>query len=289
VAIKVRTKSYKELIEDGPGYEKLRSLLKTHTGISLSEHEKNRALMATRVYKFLQSEGLEGYDELFQYLHLKGQGAIQLFSEMMTTNLTNFLREPVHFDFIKKNLGDYLNQKITRGDPDLRVWSSASSTGEEPYSILMTIREIIGNIDRIPLKFLASDIDTNVLKKALLGYYDQKSVMRLPAHYVASYFEPVQSQGMRRFRVRESYRNQITFAPFNLIDKAYNFEHQFDLIFCRNVLIYFDAATVDQVLHNLARSLIAGGYLFLGLSESSGDHPDTLQHLGNGVFMKKGS
>ena len=207
--------------------------------------------------------------------------------ELMTTNKTDFFRESAHFDFLKKNLPELQAAKIARGDADFRIWCSATSTGQEPYSILMAYQEALRENERLPLRFLATDIDTRALLTARKGVYDPEQLRHIPPHSKTAWFSTIPTGRTTKYRVKAGLRNRIRFAPFNLVDaNQYSFEGKFDVIFCRNVLIYFDEATVDKVIHNLLRFLNRDGFLILGLSEAIREIPPSVKLIGNSIYRK---
>ena len=162
------------------------------------------------------------------------------------------------------------------------------STGQEPYSILMTLLESVPKLDISQVKILATDIDVAVLDRAASGIYHLRDIEKIPPIYRQKYFERIASTaGDESVRFKGSYGRAITFAPFNLITPSYGFAHKFDFVFCRNVLIYFDHDMVLQILENLRKSTSIGGYLFLGHSEAGSMRSPHVDNVATAVYRNK--
>jgi len=257
-----------EMTSDVDGFLKLADLLRQWAGIDLQNTPKNLSLMASRLRKVIASHGLQTYDQYYGFLLQAGAGSKrQEFISALTTNTTQFFREREHFDELTRKLGDLWNRKRRSGQSELRVWCAAASTGQEPYTILMTILEALGEEVAPALKFLATDIDLEVLARAAQGEYQANEVNSLPGLYVQKYFESRKEGSQKVYRVRDQYQKLIRFAQFNLIQPSYPFQHRFDIVFCRNVLIYFDSQTAMGVVEKLAGVTSPGGLLFVGHSE----------------------
>lgn len=245
-------------------FERLRALLRKETGIALGDNK--RTLVQARLSTRLAELGLDSYDA---YLRALEGGGVELgeLINALTTNKTSFYREPHHFDALRERVEAMA--RASRGAPlRLRVWSAACSTGEEPYTIAMTL------LDALPpgahdVKILASDIDTEVLEKAARGVYSSESVAHdVPQRIAARWV--VQGTGAEagRARIRREARRLITFQQINLIAPSWPFRAKFDLVFCRNALIYFDRPTQDATVRRFVGLLAPGGELVLGHSES---------------------
>ncbi len=258
----------RHLQDDQFGFSRLSEILKQNAGIHLEPSSKNYSLMATRLISVFRERDLHSYKDYIRLLESGDSVLLQEFISCLTTNTTQFFRESAHFDLLKKIVPEMIAQKRRERNSELRVWCAASSTGQEPYTILMTIQEILFGSSDISLRFLATDIDLEVLKTAAQGYYSKEDVAGVPEAFLQEFFARENGPTKEGFRVRAAYRKMIRFAPFNLVQSAYQFQHSFDLIFCRNVLIYFNSETTKTVLNNLSHCLSPGGVLCIGHSEA---------------------
>lgn len=273
---------FQRLSTDEHGYHKLAGWLKTHAGIHMPPTPKNFTLMASRLSKIMGRLGIESYAELFQLLQRGDRKVQKAFIEALTTNKTEFFREAHHFKVLPGIVKDILKQKA-----ELRIWCAAASRGHEPYSILFTLLEAGLDPTKHRLKFLASDIDQTVLEEASKGVYRVEEMAEIPGPLRDRYMVKMRDIGRgERWMVRDELRQLITFACFNLIEFPYSFQHKFDIIFCRNVLIYFDRETVTRVKEHLAQVLAPEGYLFIGHSETGSGRVSTLQTIEAAVFKK---
>lgn len=287
---KMDTQFVDRLQSDLNSFIKLSQILKDKTGINLVPNEKNITLMASRLAKVLKRHKLDGYKKYLKLLEEQDAIHSPEFISAMTTNTTRFFREPDHFEVFKRIIPEILDAKKKKHHYELRVWCAASSTGQEVYTLLMLLLDLIPNWNQWSLKFLASDIDLKVLQKAADGIFTAEDVSEVPESYRVNFFNlRKSSQNQLDFQVKSEYREMIRFAPFNLQTAQYPFQHPFDIIFCRNVLIYFDAPTVHKVIINLGNSLDHSGYLFLGHSETGAMRMmNHFQSVSNGVYQKKG-
>ena len=183
--------------------------------------------------------------------------------DLISTNKTDFYREPGHFDFLRDQVIPQMQTTRT-----LRIWSSASSSGEEPYTIAMTLADAIPDINRWKIKILASDISTRVLSKAASGIYENERVSQLPQELVKRHFLRGKNGQAGKVCVRPQVANMVTFRRINLMDPTFPIRSPLDVIFCRNVMIYFDRPTQASLMEKFHRYLRPGGYLFIGHSES---------------------
>lgn len=250
-------------------------------GVDLPLTPKNHALIRNRIVKLLRRHGLSNYEDYWSRLEKGGPELVAEFISALTTNMTSFYRESNHFDFFAGVLPD-LAKKF---GGDLRVWCAAASTGQEPYTIAMTICEALGEGHK-KARLLATDIDLQVLKKASVGTYEDREMQGLPPAQRPKYFEKVKVKGDEFWRAKDQIHNMIRFAPFNLMSPKYEFQHKFHVIFCRNVLIYFDEPTTKRVIDNLVACLAPGGYLILGHSESGNVKHSGLKPLSRAVYQK---
>jgi chemotaxis protein methyltransferase CheR len=243
---------------------RFRQLVLQATGINM--RETKRALLVARLMQRLRQLGLDSFSEYYDHLKADESGQELLtFINRVTTNKTSFFREPHHFEFLRTSIIPAIR---ARREPHLRIWSAGCSSGEEPYSIAITVREAPGFTGNFDAHILASDIDTEMLERAKAGIYPEESLAELPlarkrAHFLRGYGAFAGSA-----QARAEVRNMIDFRRINLAEPAWPVLPRFDVIYCRNVIIYFSRDLQQQVIQRLAAHLKPDGYLFLGHSEN---------------------
>lgn len=243
-------------------YQRFRTLIYGESGISLGDQK--RTLLASRLSKRLRDLGLETFSEYFE--KVTEDPTREEFTRMLdliSTNKTDFFREPKHFDFVRERILPELGESRR-----IRVWSSACSTGEEPYTIAMTLFEHAPNPTQWDFKILASDLSTRVLAKAAAGLYDQDRFRDVPPDILRRHFLRGKGDNAGLFKVKPHLSSVIQFRRLNLMDDHFPIKTPLDLIFCRNVMIYFDRPTQETLVNKFYRYLKPGGYLFIGHSES---------------------
>ena len=259
-------------------FDRVRELIYQHAGISL--HAGKQAMAYSRLSRRLRDTTHRSFATYLQWLQANtgpsGQAEWQEFINCLTTNLTSFFREDHHFHALINDL------KARTGRP-LRIWCSAASTGEEPYSIAMTAIEALGH--NAPVRIVASDIDTKVLATAQRGVYDVDSrglsPERLQRHFLRG------KGGNAGFiRVKPELAKLIEFRPLNLMSRSWSLGDAFDIIFCRNVMIYFDNPTQRQVLQQMHAVLKPQGLLYVGHSENFTDARDLFHLRGKTIYQK---
>ena len=246
-------------------FDIIRKMLYNHYGIEMNDSKQT--LMESRLNKLLRVKKINSYADYITYLKndKTGQAMVELTSHL-TTNHTHFNREPVHFDFFKKTaLPEHGRIESEKGKRDLRIWCAGCSSGEESYMLAMLIHQYVkdqpGNWERT---LLATDLSTKVLEIASKGEYTEERLSDLPAPLRSTYFKKIASEV---YQANPVIRNHITFRRFNLMN-AFPFKNKFQVIFCRNVMIYFDNPTKNKLVERFHDSLVPGGYLFVGHSES---------------------
>lgn len=235
--------------------------VKRNYGIDLS---RKRVLLEGRLGNYLAQQGFNDYSSYIKFLEADKSGKeLTTLLNKITTNHTYFMRESSHFDFFK---GTVLPQLETRvRDRDLRVWCAASSTGEEPYTLAMILQDHFGKmIPQWDKTLLATDLSMKVLDQATHAVYPAESIHDVPAAWKSGYFEKVDKEHVR---VVEKIRREVIFRRFNLMDPIVA-KKPFHVIFCRNVMIYFDTPTKSALINRLYDCMQPGGYLFVGLTES---------------------
>lgn len=232
------------------------------SGITLSD--KKRDLLLTRLSSYVNKNNLGSYTDYRKYLEAlpENHEEWQNFINLMTTNKTDFFREIRHFEYIEEVL---IPKWIQSKKTEIKVWSAACSTGEEPYTLAMFLEAKLPA--GMTYKIFASDIDTNVLNKAKNGVYSMIKESEIPEEYRKNSIQYGRGEISDWFRIKSSLKSKITFANFNLVDDTLDSE-KFDLILCRNVMIYFSRAIVEKVANNLSKSCADDGILFIGHSES---------------------
>ncbi|KAB8033741.1 CheR family methyltransferase [Fluviispira multicolorata] len=267
-------------------FNKLSCFLKNHTGINLPYSDKNQTLLSSRVARVLKQYQLKNHKEFYNKLIEGEKKLIDEFILAMTTNMTSFFREANHFDLLPSLIEKLLIRKRSLCQYDLRIWCSASSTGEEPYTIAMVLNENIPKNEGWQLHFLSTDIDKAVLTKASIGIYGEKEMSNVPESYNLRFFEKGKGRHLGYHRVIKDLRDKINFALFNLVEEYYPFQHKFDIIFCRNVLIYFEKEQIEKTIKKFEACLNEDGYLFLGHSESILNGPESLKSIAPSVYKK---
>ena len=258
-------------------FERVRRLIYDHAGINL--HANKQAMVYSRLSRRLRETGHRSFADYLAWLQSSGADARdewQQFVNGLTTNLTSFFRESHHFDSLAHDLRE-------RNLRDARVWCSASSTGEEAYSIAMVVEENCGSTSRAEI--VASDIDTTVLATAQRAVYDADarglSPERLQRHFLRG-----KGANEGRIRVRPAVARRVAFRTLNLIEPRWNLGEPFDIVFCRNVMIYFDAPTQRRVLERLHAVLRPEGLLYVGHSENFTASRDLFRLRGKTIYLK---
>jgi chemotaxis protein methyltransferase CheR len=241
-------------------YDFLRAMLKEHSGLVLSPGKQY--LVESRLFPLVRKAGLSGLPALMRKLRNPAEPLIAEVVEAMTTNESFFFRDKVPFDQFRETMMPAL--MAARPNRRIRIWCAAASTGQEPFSLAMYLREMREKLTGWHVEIVATDISTEVLQKARAGTYSQFEVQRgLPIGLLVKYF----SQVGDLWQIAPEIRAMVQFRPLNLLEE---FSHlgAFDVVFCRNVLIYFDQDTKTKVLQNVARMTRADGYLVLGAAET---------------------
>jgi chemotaxis protein methyltransferase CheR len=263
-------------------FQHLRAVIHQHTGIHLAETK--RELVYSRLSRRLRKLGLEAFDDYLQLLGEHDPGEFTEFVNAITTNLTAFFREPHHFDYLATTLLPELI-KARQRERRLRIWSAGCSTGEEPYSIVMVLLESLPEINQWDARVLATDLDTEVIRKAMAGIYAAERVNGLSAARLKRWFQKGSGSREGLVRVAPELRRLITFKPLNLMH-SWPMRGQFDLIFCRNVVIYFDKKTQRALFDRFANVLCSDGHLFIGHSESLFNLSERFESIGKTMYRR---
>jgi chemotaxis protein methyltransferase CheR len=261
-------------------FERVRQLIYAIAGIALSPAKRD--MVYSRLTRRLRSLKLASFNTYLDIVDSGDEAECEAFTNALTTNLTAFFREAHHFPIFAQHL-----QRDGAARPQ-SIWCSAASTGEEPYSIAMTAVETFGSFDP-PVRILASDVDTNVLATAEAGVYTEDRIEKLDPERLKRFFKRGSGANAGKVRVRDELRKLITFRRINLLEDGWPVRGPLDVIFCRNVMIYFDKPTQLAILERYAPLLRADGLLFAGHSESFHNAAHLFRLKGKTVFSLAGS
>ncbi len=276
-----RTAGERELYEfpfTSEDFQNIKGLIYRVAGISLAPSKKD--LVYTRLARRLRVRQINSFSAYIRLLESGDLRECEEFINALTTNMTSFFREAHHFAILSRHLGT-----IPKSKP-VNIWTCASSTGEEPYSIAITVVEYFKTFNA-PVRILATDIDTNVLEKARRGVYPLDQLQKIPAGQMKRYFLKGAGNNDGFAKVRPELQKLITFRRFNLLDEQWGIHEKFDIIFCRNVMIYFDRETQHSVLNKMASYLNPDGLFFAGHSESFHHATNLFKISGKTVYTLK--
>jgi chemotaxis protein methyltransferase CheR len=264
-------------------FERISKLVYQHCGINL--HDGKKELVKARLGKRLREGNFESFSEYYQFITTdEGTDELVTMIDSISTNLTYFFREESHFQKLRGILTGLNNTKDQRRSVILfKIWSAGCSTGEEPYSLAMTLKECLNGTDRG--KVIATDISTRVLKIAESGIYAEEKIKNLPSSLVKKYFQIGSGRWTGSYRVKKDLRDIVEFIKFNLMEQPPS-EFSFDAIFCRNVMIYFDKPTQGTLVNRFYDCLQKGGYLFIGHSESLTGLNHAFKYIEPSVYRK---
>lgn len=267
----------REFVWTGTDFTRVQKLIYQRAGISL--HDGKHAMVYSRLSRRLRETGHASFHEYLNSLENNDESEWQEFVNALTTNLTAFFREQHHFDIFSTHL------RNGNSGAGWRVWCNAASTGEEPYSIVMTALEALGSISAFRL--VASDIDSRVLATAAKGVYRLENLKGLTPERMQKFFLRGKESNAGLVRVKPELSRAIEFISVNLIRDDWPFREPFDVVFCRNVMIYFDAATQRRVLEKIHRNLRPGGMLFVGHAENFSESRDLFTLRGKTVYERR--
>ncbi|HEC18644.1 MAG TPA: protein-glutamate O-methyltransferase CheR [Gammaproteobacteria bacterium] len=270
----------------GADFRFIRDLVGERTGIVLSDNKRD--LVYGRLSRRLRQLGLSRFRDYCDLLQDGNDEEMVNFVNAITTNLTSFFRENHHFEFLAKDLLPNLLQKkvATNAPRRLRIWSAGCSTGEEPYSIAMVLKEVLGDDGNWDARILATDLDTRVLAKASSGIYEQERVEGLSKPRLRRWVKKGSGKNAGMVRMSPELRELITFKQLNLMDE-WPMKGPFDFIFCRNVVIYFNKPTQQQLFDRYADLLDEQGHIFLGHSETMFQKTDRYKLIGKTIYQKE--
>ncbi|MGC2049142.1 MAG: CheR family methyltransferase [Gallionella sp.] len=249
----------REFVFTQENFERICQLIYEHAGISLKPSKQH--MVYSRLARRLRANGLDNFKDYLALLESDNEAEWEAFVNSLTTNLTSFFREPHHFPLLAEHVA---RQKVRH---PISLWCAAASTGEEPYSMAMTMVDTFESFNP-PVSIIASDVDTNVLAMAEAGIYPIERIEKLSDSVVKRFFLKGTGAQSGFVQVRPELRSMIIFRPVNLLSNNWQIRGPLDAIFCRNVMIYFDKQTQLKILHRFAPLLQPDGLLFSGHSES---------------------
>lgn len=265
-------------------FAQLRDLIHRRFGINLTEQK--RSLLVGRLQKLMRQLGLSTFQQYYDYLVKdKTETALGELVDLISTNHTYFNREKDHFDYFYQTALPAVVEKLKKSNSkDLRIWCAGCSSGEEPYTLLMLMMEYFGaEYSSWNAGILATDISDRALSIARRGVYSKDRVDQLPEHLRRKYFTPAGTQEMA---VIDKVKKEATFRRFNLMNTRFPFKNPFQMIFCRNVMIYFDQPTREALVSRYHQHTEPGGYLFIGHSETLGRSQDRYRYLKPALYQK---
>lgn len=262
-------------------FARFKSLIYEHSGISLSDGKVD--LVRTRLGKRIRARGVGGFQEYYDLVTNDRSGAeLVNLIDSISTNLTYFFREPEHFRYLSHELApELMKLKQKHGERRIRFWSAGCSTGEEAYSLVMAAHAFLAPLSAWDFKLLASDISTKVLSRAKAGCYPSSQLKGLSPAQIGDFFH----RDGQNATVGREISSLITFARVNLME-PFPFKGKFDVIFCRNVMIYFDKATQERLTEKFYNALSPGGRLFIGHSENLTGIKHSFNYVRPAVYVK---
>ncbi len=280
-ALKQPAASNREFVMTERDFEIIRNIVSERTGIVLSDGKRD--MVYGRLARRLRVLGLPGFGQYCDVISQDDGEELSEFINAITTNLTAFFREAHHFEYLEKELLPFIMEN--KKERKIRIWSAGCSSGEEPYSIAMVVRE---NVPKDwDVKILATDLDTNMVNKASLGIYDEKRVSGIDKKRLKRWIRRGRGNNSGMIRMSDELRGIITFNQLNLMH-SWPFRGPFDFIFCRNVVIYFNKDTQRILFNRFADFLQDGAHMFIGHSESMFNVCDRFRLLGKTIYRKQG-
>ena len=263
-------------------FEQIRELVKHHTGIVLSDGKQD--MVYGRLTRRLRALDLSDFDSYLTLIKREDEQELTHLVNAITTNLTSFFREEHHFEYLKNTVFPSLVEK-NAATQKIRIWSAGCSTGEEPYSIAMVVREFFEDYDGWDVKVVATDLDSNVIDKGKAGVYDIGRVDGLSLEYKKRWMKRGKGDQSNLVKMKSELQNLITFKQLNLLH-GWPIKGPIDIIFCRNVVIYFDKETQRNLFDRYADVLSSDGHIFIGHSENMFNVCDRFESLGNTIYQR---
>ncbi|WP_456413726.1 CheR family methyltransferase [Thiolapillus sp.] len=263
-------------------FSRLRELVYQHTGIRMADNRRD--LIYGRLSRRLRALGMHSFRAYCELIEDGHEEELEAFTNAVTTNLTAFFREAHHFDYLASTaLPELMARK--QANQRIRIWSAGCSTGEEPYTLAMILLENIPDIHNWDVRILATDLDSEVLAKASAGIYEQQNIQRVLGERLKRWFRKGTGAHKGKAKVLPQLQELISFRKLNLME-SWPMKGPFDIIFCRNVLIYFDKPTQKKLFDRFANILDPKGHLFIGHSESPLDLTDRFTLIGQSIYQR---
>ena len=268
-------------------FDLFRHLIKKHTGISFSR-QKISGLQRKLIVR-MNNLGLASYRDYYRYLLHKKEGRkeLQKLINSITVHQTGFFRHSQQFQLLANVVLPQV-KALKETTKKVRIWSAGCATGEETYSIAMTVCDLFEGNQEWDIKILATDIDTDVLKFAYAGRYPAGGMADVPAEYVEKFFQKGSNKEAGSYKIKKNVRNKVLFRRLNFMDNRFPFNNPLDIIFCRNVMIYFDPGEKEKLINHFFRALSSDGFLFLGASESLIGIDKRFTLLSHSIYQKTG-
>ncbi len=267
-------------------FKQISTLLYKNFGINLTD--KKQTLVRGRLNKIIRTKGYNTFTNYYNAIQADKSGMLQIeLADHLSTNHSYFFRENEHFKYLTINTFPEIERlNILKGPSELRMWCAGCAAGEEPYTLAILLKEYFGNklIGTKPV-ILATDISTTALSIAKSGIYSEDKLKSMPAKYLDKYFNKI---GDGKYSVKTSLRNLILFKRLNLMRDTFPFKNKFHIIFCRNVMIYFDKETRETLISKYHRNLADNGILFIGHSETIGRNSSQFKYIIPAVYRKIG-
>ncbi len=259
----------------------LADYIKEHSGIHLKEQKK--ALLVSRLSSLLNEMGMDSLMTYYKHLKEDQEGEeLSRLVDRITTNHTYFMREAEHFSFFSETVLPFWEKNAK--NKDLRIWCAASSTGEEPYALAMLLEDYFKMKPvKWDKKLLATDLSLNALSKAKQGVYSADKVKTLSRIWVLNYFDKITKDD---YQIKSKLKQEVIFRRFNLMEPVFSFKKKFHVVFCRNVMIYFDNDTKERLIKKIYDQMEYGGYLFIGHSESINRETTEFKYIKPAVYRK---
>lgn len=263
-------------------FNQMSSYIKANYGIHLKKEKQT--LLTGRLHNVLQHLGFNNFTDYYNYVVADKSGdAVANLINKVTTNHTFFMREEDHFHYFRDVVIPYLIRNVR--EKDLRIWSAACSSGEEPYTLAMILDEYFGKEKNLwDTKILATDISTKVLDMGMRGVYSRERIAPLPSIWRKNYLMEYMSDN---YMITDKIKKEVIFRKLNLTDDTFPFRKKFHVIFCRNVMIYFDNDTKNELLNKFYDLLESGGYLFIGHSESINRESSKFKYIRPSIYRKE--
>ncbi|QUH25572.1 CheR family methyltransferase [Serpentinicella alkaliphila] len=262
-------------------FMQLSDYIKMNFGIHLKKEKQT--LVTGRLYNVLQQQGFNSFTDYYKYVIADKSGeAVVTLIDKITTNHTFFMREVDHFYYFRDTVLLYLANSVK--EKDLRIWSAACSSGEEAYTLAMIIDEFFGVEKHMwDTKVLATDISNNILNTAKKGVYSRERISPLPSSWKKKYLKEYENDN---YVFIDKIKNEVLFRKLNLMDRSFPFKKKFHVIFCRNVMIYFDNETKNELINKFYNLLEPGGFLFIGHSESINRDSPKFTYVRPSIYRK---